>query len=72
MLTRIRSWWRGEYKPPSFESILGKGEANGHYERPFVAQFCSYIGTAIYKNPVPVLLFVIGAIGTFIWWLLGL
>ncbi len=72
MLTRIRNWWRGEYKPASLESILGKGEADGHYERPLLAQFCSYIGTAIHKNPVPVLVFVVGAIGALIWRLLGL
>ena len=62
MLTCIRSWWRGEYKPASLESIIGNGEAAGHYERPFLARFCSYIGTAIYKNPVPIIAALIGAI----------
>ena len=62
MFTRIRGWWRGEYKPASFESILGDGEADGHYERPFLARFCSYIGNAIYKNPVPIVAALVGAI----------
>ena len=62
MLTRIRNWWRGEYRPASLESILGNGEVDGHYERPLLARFCSYIGAAIYKNPVPILAAIIGAV----------
>ena len=62
MFSRIRNWWRGEYRPASLESILGNGEADGHYNRPVLARFCSYIGASIYRNPVPILAAIIGAV----------